>query len=237
VVAIASVFGSGALGCAAPLPPPVKTTLVAGPSPARPGPDPRGPKSAHPEALGRLLDAESGVRVDQRQTISFELPDAGAWTHVRYWGLTTLAGYRYGADHHVALAAFSFTPPALPATVDGCAERFERWGRDRAQTFDVEVGAPRIDVVKWRGGEAPAKIFVLDARMRSILGTKRYAAAYAVYPAWNDACFVLGFAVPERDAPEAARKLRDRLVRDALPSLTVRGGAGAVALEAKSDVE
>ena len=47
----------------------------------------------------------------------------------------------------------------------------------------------------------------------------------------------VGFAVPEGSATEDARALRDRLVRDALPALTVKANAGALALEARSDVE
>ena len=62
------------------------------------------------------------------------------------------------------------------------------------------------------------------------------AAAYAIYPAWNEACLAVGFGVPEGTATEDARALRDRLVRDALPALSVKLNAGALALEARSDV-
>ncbi len=238
--------------------------LVAGPVPD-PAPaasssatavDTRGPTSPHPLALARLAEAPWAARVDKRRVVALPLPDGGAWTHVRYWGVTTLAGYRYGDEHHVALAVFSFGPPPGGATVDGCAARFAEWGRARAKAFDVDVGDARVDAIDWPpkapaavlGGAPPAakappnepaassaKVFVLDAQRRSLLGTKRYAAAYAVYPAWTDACLVVGFAVPERSAAETARAVRDRIVRDALPSLVVKPGAGALALEARSD--
>jgi hypothetical protein len=155
--------------------------------------------------------------------------------------VTTLAGYRYGDEHHVALAAFTFAPPAGGATVDGCATRFVEWGRARAKQFDVEVGEPRIEEVAWPGAPGPAgaaakaRVYVLDARRRSILGTKTYAAAFAIYPAWAEACLAVGFAVPERDAKEAARALRDRMVSETLPGLVVKAGAGALALEARTD--
>lgn len=218
-------------------PAPPAPTLVAGPVTDAPHPesDTRGPESDHASALGKLLTAPWGTRLDKRRTLALPLPDAPAWTHVKYWGVTTLGGWRYGDDHHVAIAAFSFAPPAVPATVDSCAARFASWGTSKAKQFDVEVGDARVDDIAWQ--DARAKIFVLDARRRSLLGTKEYAAAYAVYPAWNDACLVIGFAVPESDAEDAARALRDRLVRDALPALTVKKNAGALALEAKSDVE
>jgi hypothetical protein len=197
-----------------------------------------GPDSPHPEAIAHLLEAPWAARVDRRRTVSLPLPDGAAWTHVKYWGITTLAAYRYGADHHVALAVFSYSLPSTPVTVDGCARRFAQWGEARAKKYDVDVGEPRIDEIEWPSGSGTkAKIFVLDARRRSLLGTKQYAAAYAVYPAWTDACLAVGFAVPETDAENDARALRDRLVRDALPGLTTKPGAGTLALEARSDVE
>ncbi len=222
-----------------PTAPPAATVDVHGVAPPR---EPRagGPKSEHPEAIGHLLDAPWAARVDRRRTVSLPLPDGASWTHVKYWGVTTLAGYRYGDEHHVALAIFSFTPPKgdKVATVDGCAKRLHDWGTERAQTYDVEISDPRIEEIAWPpGGTTRAKIFVVDARRRSILGTKRYAAAYAVYPAWNEACLSVGFAVPEGAAANDARALRDRMVRDALPALTVKANAGALALEARSDVE
>jgi hypothetical protein len=162
---------------------------------------------------------------------------------VKYWGVTTLAGYRYGDEHHVALAIFSFLPSKNPkdkvvANVETCAKRLHDWGMERAKTYDVEISDPRIEEIGWPvGSKSHAKIFVVDAQRRSILGTKHYAAAYAVYPAWTEACLAVGFAVPEGAANEDARALRDRMVRDALPALTVKANAGALALEARSDVE
>jgi hypothetical protein len=232
-----------AVGCAArPLAPPVALAsppLVAANAPTAPRTAREGgPKSRHPEAVAHLLDASWAARVDRRKTVSLPLPDGAAWTHVKFWGVTTLAGYRYGDDHHVALAVFSYAPPPGGATVDACAARLEQWGRARAEKYDVDVGKPRIDEVVWpAGSSSKAKIFVLDARRRSLLGTKTYAAAYAVYPAWAEACLVVGFAVPETDAEHGARALRDRMVREALPALVVKAGAGPLALEARSDVE
>lgn len=225
-------------GCAGRPPPPAPSLVAANaPMAGRPKSN-GGPKSSHPEAIAHLLDAPWAARVDKRRTVSLPLPDGAAWTHVKYWGVNTLAGYRYGDDHHVALAVFSYAPPPSGATVDACAQRLAQWGEARAKKYDVDVGEPRIDEVEWPSGSGKiAKIFVLDARRRSLLGTKHYAAAYAVYPAWTEACLAVGFAVPETDAENDARALRDRLVRDALPGLTIKQNAGPLALEARSDVE
>jgi hypothetical protein len=229
-------------GCASRPPTPAPPIAVVAAHNVAPPREPRagGPKSEHPEAIAHLLDAPWSARIDRRRTVSLPLPDGAAWTHVKYWGVTTLAGYRYGDEHHVALAIFSFSPPkdAKTATVDGCAKRLHDWGMEKATNYDVEISDPRIEEITWpEGSKTKAKIFVVDARRRSILGTKRYAAAYAVYPAWTEACLAVGFAVPEGSAEADARALRDRMVRDALPALTVKANAGALALEARSDVE
>lgn len=234
---VVGAFGS--LGCVRPMPPPAPVPLVAANAPVETHKRVEGgPKSAHPQAIAHLLDAPWAARVDRRRTVSLPLPDGAAWTHVKFWGVTTLAGYRYGDDHHVALAVFSYAPPPAGATVDACAARLRQWGEARANKYDVEVGAPRVDELEWPAGSGKrAKIFVLDARRRSILGTKHYAAAYAIYPAWSEACLAVGFAIPETDAQNDARALRERLVREALPALVVKAGAGPLALEARSDVE
>lgn len=225
------------LGCSAKPPTPVKVVASTQPTPHS-GADDRGPKSPHGDALGRLLDAPWAARVDRRRTVSLPLPDGAAWTHVKYFGVTTLAGYRYGDEHHVALAVFTFAPPKGGATVDGCAKRLWDWGDDRAKLYDVEISDPRVEEFEWpAGSKTKAKIFVVDGRRRSLLGTKKYAAAYAIYPAWPEACLAVGFAVPEAGATIEARALRERLVRDALPGLAVKANAGVLALEARSDVE
>lgn len=198
--------------------------------------DARGPTSEHPDAIGRLLDAPWGTRLDKRRTFAIPLPDADQWTHVKFWGVTTLAGWRYGDDHHAVAAAFTFASTKGPATVDSCAARFDAWGRAQAKAFDLTIGDARVDVLPWTGGTGAMKIFVFDAERRTIWGTGRYASAYAVYPAWSDACLVVGVSIPDRDVGEPARELRDRLVRDALPGLVTKADRGALALEGATDI-
>ncbi len=167
------------------------------------------------------------------------LPDADRWTHVKFWGVTTVAGWRYGDDHHAVAAAFSFASTKAPATLDSCGARFIRWGKSNASAFELSVGEPRIDEVAWLGGPTGARvrIYVLDAERRSVFGLHRYPSAFAVYPAWTDACLVVGVSVPADDWPEIAGEVRDRLVRDALPAFVAKPGAGQLALEAAIDVD
>lgn len=202
-----------------------------------------GPSSEHDQALSRLVVAPWATRLDKRRTIAFPLPDGDQWTHVKFFGVTTLAGWRYGDDHHAVAAAFTFAPggESTVATVDRCAAKFIAWGQTYAKAFDLAVSEPRVEVVPWPAatGDVPGtdvKIFVLDAERRSVLGTARYPSAFAVYPAWVDACLVIGVSVPEDDAKDAY-KLRDRLVRDALSSLVAKPGRGQLALEAKLTIE
>src|SRR5207245_1831843 len=145
-----------------------------------------------------------GTRLDKRRTFSMPMPDAAHWTHVKFFGVTTLAGWRYGDDHHAVAAAFTFDPPQTPASIEGCAQRFTDWGIVRANAFDLQIGYARITDVHWtgaRGGQpSTVRVFVLDAQRRSVFGVARYPSAYAVYPAWSDACLVIGLSVPEDDA-------------------------------------
>ena len=196
----------------------------------------------HEAAIARLAEAPWGMRVDKRRIFTLPLPDGGSWTHVKFWGITTLAGWRYGDDHHAVAAAFVFASKTSAATVESCSRRFLAWGRARAEAFDLNIGEPRVDVVPWLGApadvaaEANVRIYVMDAERRSVFGVARYPSAFAVYPAWKDACLVIGVSVPGDDAP-LADVVRDRLVRDALPAVVIKSGQEKLALEAAIDVD
>ena len=191
-----------------------------------------GPSSDHATAVAWLAAAPWGARIDKRAVVAVPLADAPAWTHVRFWGVTTLAGWRYGDAHNAVAAVFAFAPKGMPATVDGCAAQFTDWGRTKARAGDLVLGEPRVDEIAWRDGRV--KVFVLDADRRSIFGTKRYFAAYAVLPAWRDACLVVGFAVPGAGAMDDAREVRDRWVRDGVAAIEVKADGGARALEERT---
>jgi hypothetical protein len=204
----------------------------------------------HGAAVAHLAAAPWGMRLDKRRTFSLPLPDGGNWTHVKFWGVTTLAGFRYGDGHHAVAAAFVFASTKSEATVESCSRRFLDWGRSHAKAFDLDIGEPRVDVVPWLGAppidtgadkssgkpEQMLRIYVLDAERRSVFGASRYPSAFAVYPAWKDACLVVGISVPGDDAP-LADEVRDRLVRDALPAVVTKAGQGPLALEAAIDIE
>jgi len=37
------------------------------------------------------------------------LPDADHWMRVKFWGVKSLVGFRYGKDHHAIVAGFIVT--------------------------------------------------------------------------------------------------------------------------------
>ena len=197
--------------------------------------DSRGPASAHADALGRLLDAPIVARIDRKRVVVLPLPDGDAWTHVKFWTVTTLAGYRYGDDHHAAFGVFTFAPTHSADGFDtaACVRRFAAWGERRGGKFDLRAGEPREDAIAWMGaGDARiARVVVLDAARRTLFGTRRYSIAYAAYPAWKEACLVVGVAVPSSDDGGHAGAVRDRFVRDTFPAITVATTGGVAALE------
>lgn len=219
------------------LPPPTRADVVpsVSASAAASVVDTRGPKSEHGDALGRLVDAPIGIRVDRKHVVTLPMPDGDAWTHVKFWTVTTLAGYRYGDDHHAALAVFTFAPThgADGRDVDTCATRFAAWGERRGRKFDLRPGEARVDSIEWLGAgvRQTARVFVLDAARRTLWGTRRYATAYAAYPAWKESCLVVGVAVPAQDDDGHSSVVRDRFVRETLPKITVAPGGGVAALE------
>jgi hypothetical protein len=228
------------VACGAKPPPRPAGEKSANSAAASPGPD----DAEHAEAVARLATAPWTTRLDKRRTISFPLPDGDRWTHVKFWGVTTLAGWRYGDDHHAVSAAFTFESTKSKATVDSCARRFLAWGARYAKAFDLEISKPRVDAAAWLGsasGDAgqgnEVRIYVLDAERRSVFGARVYRSAFAVYPAWSDACLVVGVSVPEDEAGENAAVVRDKIVRDAFPGLVAKPGKGPLALEAKIDID
>lgn len=241
LVSLASLFSIAGVSCARSKPATTSASPVSSKASSNDAVVVGGPDGSHYEALARLASAPWGERLDKRRTIALPMPDAPAWTHVKFFGVTTLAGWRYGDDHHAVAAAFVFDAPSVPASLDGCSQSFANWGSVRADAFDLKIAYARVTDVPWagaRGGQpAIARIFVVDAHRRSVFGVARYPSAYAVYPAWSDACLVLGISVPEDEAGPLAAQVRDRFVRDALPSLVAKPGEGQNALEAKIDVE
>jgi hypothetical protein len=174
----------------------------------------------HHSALERLLATPWGWRGDKQGTLKIPLPDWENWRPVRYWGVPTFAGYRYGDDHHAVLAAW-IRPfdEGQEQSPDGCLTSFEAWGTPTAKAFDVELGPVEVVHLPWRTTEVVIKS--VDASIKSVFWNKSYAAAYAGYVSWPGTCTVVGIAVPMRDDADLARAVRDRYLHEAFTQLEI----------------
>jgi hypothetical protein len=252
-VIVAVIAAVTALGCAAkkaptnvPLPGARAVESVAGSASAAPAPaasnlgysfdrQAYGPDGELEQALVALDRGPWGSRIDRRHLVSVPLPDGGRWTHVTFWGATTLAGWRYGDAHHGVVAVVTF-PRRTGEPVDSCLERVASWGRGKAEAFDVRFGALARERFGFRleGQPRMGTVVTFDAERRSIFGGRHYASALAAYGAWDETCLVVGVAIPEIGDGVLARKIRDGFVALALPAITITPRGGRAALEAKT---
>jgi len=174
----------------------------------------------HQAALQRLLREGWGWRNDKDDVVHVPLPDWQNWRRIRYWGVPTLVGFRYGDDHHAVIAVW-VRSVADGTTSDQCLEQFEQWAAPTAHDFSVDVGQPVVTRMPWKGhvdpqlaasGEVVVRSF--HAQINTLFSKKSYAAAYAGYVMWPKTCTIFGVAVPEREQAQMAEELRDRYVKD-----------------------
>jgi hypothetical protein len=155
------------------------------------------------------------------------LPDPGHWLRVKFWGMKSLVGFRYGRDHHAVVGAV-----VLPAPADGasqgngdesapgvCGKAFEAWAQPYVDAFEVAVEHEPPRAAVWHG--KIAEIDALVARTATLGIHDVYAVAYGTYPAWPGQCLVVGIAVPARDEIERAKAVRDRFAAEVLPKVLV----------------
>ncbi len=171
----------------------------------------------HAAALEQLHVAKLGWRSDRQNSVKIELPDAEHWTRVKFWGVKSLVGFRYGKEHHAIVGGFILHVD--DSDQGACAKQFEQWAQPYIDSFEVQLEHDAPVAVPWNG-----KILDIDPLVASTatLGSKeQYVAGYATYPAWPGACLVLGVAVPSRDELERAKAVRDRFVAEILPTVKV----------------
>ena len=137
---------------------------------------------------------------------------------VRFLGIPSLVGFRYGKDHHAVAGAFVIGVGDEQAP-GACGKVFEAYAQPLVDSFEVAVEHDAPNAIPWHG-----KIVDIDSVVATTatLGVHdQYAAAYATYPAWQRACLIFGVAVPARGDLRRARMVRDRFVRDIFPALVV----------------
>ena len=172
----------------------------------------------HAAALEQLHVATLGWRDDRQGSVASSCPTRAHWTRVKFWGVKSLVGFRYGKDHHAIVGGFVIHVDDDDARAR--AARRSSSGRSRTSTRS------RWSSTTTRRGPSPwnGKIVDIDSLVASTatLGVHdEYAVAYATYPAWTGACLVLGVAVPARDELERAKAVRDRFATEILPHVKV----------------
>jgi hypothetical protein len=173
---------------------------------------------AHAAALEELKSSALGWRVDKQNSVRVELPDASRWMRVKFWGVKSLVGFRYGVDHHAIVGAFTLHVDDETAP-GACSHAFEQWAQPWVDSFEVTIHHEPPKAVPWYG--KIADIDSLVAATATLGDREEYAVAYATYPAWRGACLVLGVAVPARDEIDRAKAVRDRFVDEVLPVVRV----------------
>jgi hypothetical protein len=205
-------------GCSSAAPPP--KSVAAAPPPKDDGQPAKGGNGgdAHSAALEQLKIGRMGERVDRQNAVLIPLPDPDHWTRVKFWGVPSLVGFRYGKEHHAIVG--SFVTHVDDNTVPGaCAKSFEAWAQPWLDAFDVEVKHESPIAVMWE-----RKVVDVDsvfARTATLASHEGYAGTYAAYPVWKNACLIVGLAVPARDDDDRAKDVRDRFAREVLPHVRV----------------
>jgi hypothetical protein len=172
----------------------------------------------HAAALEQLRVARLDWRSDRQNSVKVLLPDAATWLRVKFWGVQSLVGFRYGKDHHAIVGGFVIHLPDEKAP-GACGKAFEAWAQPYAEAFEVEIAHDPPQAIPWNGKIVDIDSFV--ATTATLSEHDQYAAAYATYPAWPGACLVLGIAVPSRDEVERAKAVRDRFASEVLPKVRV----------------
>ena len=180
-----------------------------------PGGDAEDPQRA---ALERLLAEAWGARSDRDEQLLAPMPDWEHWRRTRYWGFEHLVGFRYGKEHRAMLAVrVQDLPNGTPVKSETCMQAFEDWARPQIAGFDVKLSPFVTKVVRWR--EQPLVIQTVDGWVSWGIGSADFSAAWAAYPAYKDGCLIYGVAVPWREQPELAKRVRDRWVNEGFVSL------------------
>lgn len=182
-----------------------------------------GEADAHAAALEQLTIAPFGSRTDRQKSVKLPLPDMKSWRRVRFLGIKSLVGFRYGTEHHAVAGAFVMD--VKNRTPESCQQAFEDWTKPWLETFEVsfEIGKPVG--FTWKNNLKPNEptevlsAVTLHASTTSVLAHESYQATYAIYPAWPDKCLVVGMATAARGEEERAKKARDRFAQEVFSKL------------------
>jgi hypothetical protein len=217
---------SGGAGCASQAPPPKAVPAASPPKDDGSASEGGGGGTEHAAALEKLREGKLGFREDKPGSIRIALPDGENWTRVRFWGVQSLVGFRYGKGHHAIAGAF-VTHVKDNQAPHACEKSFEEWATPWISLFEVELEHEKAQAFSWRNPKtpkAPPAIIPVDAlsgKTATLTQRDTYAAAWVAYPVWDNACLIFGVAVPSRGDDARAKIARDRFVKESFPSLEI----------------
>jgi len=180
----------------------------------------------HAAALEELRTSAISARPDRQNAILVPLPDADHWMRVKFWGIPTLVGFRYGQGHHAVVAGY-VTHVDHNTAPGACSKSFEQWAMPLIEAYDVDIKHEPPSAFSWHRTEGSVTTEViavesLFASAATLIEQSEQAVAYAAYPAWKGACLIVGVGVPARDGDVArAKAVRDRFAKDVLPFVQV----------------
>ncbi|HVU04834.1 MAG TPA: hypothetical protein VHE30_23950 [Polyangiaceae bacterium] len=179
-----------------------------------PGGDAADPDEA---ALLRQVHERWGFQEDKDAQLRIPLVDWQNYERVRYWAIDHFVGFKYGSDFNALNSVFILDVKDGPIDSDSCFVRAEKWAHPQIKSFDIKLGEQRMSEARWRG--TTVRVMSVDGYLDWGLERRKFSAAYAVYPAYEDACLVFGFAVPWGEHEDLAKQVRDRWAKEGVPRL------------------
>ncbi len=191
---------------------------------AEPGGSAPEPQAA---ALVRLLEEPLGMVRDKDDQVRLFLPDKKYWKRVRYRTFEHLVGFRYGGRHRATVVVLTLDTHAGRAPDSlACIRHAETLARPRIRALSVKLSAIEETSVVWEGQKVI--VHAVDGTFPYAFQRIDFSAAWAAYPAYDQACLVVGVGFQHGDHPELARLARDRFILDALPRVEARTKTKAV---------
>jgi hypothetical protein len=184
-----------------------------------PGGDAADPVQA---ALLRLGSEGWGWRNDKRDYVHFPLSDWANWRRVRFWGVPTFVGFRYGNKHHAVAAMWARRLRTGDAEdPSACMQYAQEWAEPILDTYRATIQTVSETRVPWRA-EDDVLLRTINARVAGLLSSRTYYCVVGAVIPWPHTCAVYGYAFyADEEDDAAAAKARDRYAREAFRQLTL----------------
>jgi hypothetical protein len=207
-------------GCAnaAPRQPPGVPPTPATVTREEPGGDAHDPQRA---ALQRLIEEPWGWRNDKKDVVHFPLSDWPNWRRVRYWGVPSFVGFRYGDEHRAVTALWiRKLEPSTQQTPQACLEQFEAWAQPLVDFYRTDVAKHEIRRVPWLH-DREMIVQPMDVEVNGLFSDDTWYGVVGAGLGWPGVCVVFGYAFHAEDCGDVAKQTRDRFTREAFSRLTL----------------